>query len=282
MRWLLIIFFSCFSKAEHIFTDDMKNGVLDCQRWNCDRCPQLKASSGKKPIEFPVENQGAQLTLSPQNGQILKGTYRCEIADRHRFSPGETAWYRFRIKVPVEFQPAVDKNCILAQIHDQNQLEGKPQNPELAHKPPIALRLQSSGALKVTLDLAQTALHEAQRIELVKIKNFPREQWVEFAFRIDWTNYDLPHPVAGRIQILYRESVNRNQNWRLLIDERRFFIGNSKWSAQGERVSWGAYLKVGPYCGDEKPKQDYKMYLSHFYRAGGLARPFFMPELTEP
>jgi len=187
-----------------------------------------------------------------RDGDRVSQGLRAELRDWYNAPCEEDTWYAFSTWLPADFNPPAGVGVVLAQWHDQAEL-GEP-----AGKPPLAIRYLD-GALRFTGAFSQVASHDPdKRYVFHEIPDVPRETWLDFSFRIHWSQ-------AGDSRIEAR-----------LGDETLFdFTGPLGYRNQIK----GPYFKLGVYASGDIV--DPLVVYHDDYRREALG-PGEMPTMREP
>jgi hypothetical protein len=209
-----------------------------------------------------------------------------------RVEDGGTSWYRVRLRIPEDFDPPANTNCVFMQVHDQDQKkDGTPEH--LKHKPPVAFRVNSAGKTYVTFNRVdpQTGKDAAAGNngvrEKINLPTFKKGQWVDIAMKIQWGDPGSAQIfINGQLAVSYPDPMCKGPmctppmgNRPKLVDEVN--PDSDKRETKPTIIQQGNYLKLGPYCGDNKIEKNYSVDVDHFSRASGKNCPSFFDNLCD-
>ncbi|MEQ1944188.1 polysaccharide lyase [Mesorhizobium sp. VNQ89] len=114
-------------------------------------------------------------------GDVVSQGLRAELRDWYNAPFEADTWYGFSTFIPQDFSPPKGVGIVLAQWHDQAEL-GDP-----AGKPPLAMRYLD-GTLRFTGAFSPVASQDPDmRYVFHEIPNVPHGRWLDFVFRIYWS-----------------------------------------------------------------------------------------------
>jgi hypothetical protein len=105
---------------------------------------------------------------------------RAQLRDPYNAPFGEETWYGFSMRLPASFDP--DKPVVLAQWCDQAE------TGDVSGKPPMSIRYQNGQIKFKGAGGDEVSDDPTNQPELGKIKDVPKDEWLDFRFKVVWQN----------------------------------------------------------------------------------------------
>ncbi|WP_218934314.1 polysaccharide lyase [Rosistilla ulvae] len=128
----------------------------------------------------------------------LHGGIRSEVSVDYPFRPGDRIRYRWRFKIPHDFQTDAPENrwWVIGQWHDQpNPAEGQTWANFPTHSPPVSLTLGELDG-QIMIGLSYGCTDDSGEQQVIGPAPITRGQWHTIESQIDWSQDS-----TGRIQV---------------------------------------------------------------------------------